>query len=134
MADRPEIDLSSHQRGRLAKFSAEHCVDVHGHVLPAVDDGPQSIDDTLALCRALVRDGITDVIVTPHQLGRYEGRNLPADIRRRTAEVRMILDARRIPLRLACGGEVRVDERIGKFLEEDRILTLADNGKYLLLE
>jgi protein-tyrosine phosphatase len=109
MSADPARELSSFQQLRLGRFSAQRCVDVHCHVLPAVDDGPATLEDTLSLCRALVRDGITDVVVTPHQLGRFDGRNLPADIRARVGELQAILDARRIPLRLAVGGEVRVD-------------------------
>src|SRR5205823_5312387 len=112
----------------------DQCVDVHCHILAGVDDGPVGLDETLALCRALVRDGITNVIATPHQLGRFDGRNLPAEIRAAVAELQATLDSRRIPLRVAPGGEVRVDERIPELLRQDRILTLADNGKYLLLE
>src|SRR5262245_44755354 len=105
-------ELSAIQRARLTKYSAEQSVDVHCHVLPGVDDGPATIDDSLAVCRALVRDGITTVIVTPHQLGRFEGRNLASDIRKRVGELQAILDLRRIPLRLVAGGEVRIDHRI----------------------
>src|SRR5439155_11734455 len=55
-------------------------------------------------------------------------------IRARVGELQQILDARRIPLRLACGGEVRVDERLPDLLNAQQVLTLGDNGKYLLLE
>ena len=45
-------------------------VDVHCHILPGVDDGPATLEDSLALCRALLRDGVTTAIATPRQLGR----------------------------------------------------------------
>src|SRR6478736_2927810 len=96
-AEGSPIELSSHQRARLAKFDATECVDVHCHILPGVDDGPELLDDSLALCRALVRDGITTAIATPHQLGRYEGQNAPADVRRHVTEVQNTLDRHRIP-------------------------------------
>ena len=83
---------------------------------------------------SLMRDGITTVIATPHQLGRYDGKNLAADIRSRVEALQKALEAKRIPLRVVAGAEVRVDERIVRFLAEDRILTLVDAGKYLLLE
>src|SRR5438876_2839426 len=134
MAAEKPTDFSSHQLARLAQFVAEQCVDMHCHVLHGVDDGPANLEETLALCRALVREGISDVIATPHQLGRFDGRNLPAQIRAAVIDLQAILDSRRIPLRVAAGGEVRVDERIPELLKQDRILTLADSGKYLLLE
>jgi len=129
-----EVALSGFQKALLERFNAAHCVDTHCHILPAIDDGPETLNDTLALCRVLVRDGITTVIATPHQLGRFEGKNTPADVRAAVAELQAILEQRRMPLRVVAGAEVRVDPRIPQFLDEDRILTLADGKKYLLLE
>jgi len=134
MATDSPIELSAHQRARLAQFGASECVDVHCHALFGIDDGPATLEDSLALCRALVRDGITTAIATPHQLGRYEGLNEADEIRSRVGDLQMILNARGIPLRLSCGGEVRVDERIPALLKAGKILTLGDNGRYLLLE
>ena len=92
------------------------------------------MEDALMLCRALVRDGITTVVATPHQLGRFDGYNQPWDIRRRVETLQDGLDRMRIPLKVLAGGEVRVDERIPRLLSEDKIATLADGKRYLLLE
>src|SRR5437868_4866892 len=74
--------LAPPQRARLERFDVAESVDIHCHILPGVDDGPATLEDSLLLARALVRDGITMAIATPHQLGRYDGRNLPGEIRR----------------------------------------------------
>ena len=109
-------------------------VDIHCHCLPAIDDGPESLHESLVLCRALLEDGITDVIATPHQLGRFNDSNEAAYIREQVALVNEALKSNDIHLRLAPGGDVRVDERICRLIETDKILTLADQGKYILLE
>jgi protein-tyrosine phosphatase len=126
--------LHALQQSRLERFGVSQCVDVHCHILPGIDDGPKDLDESLALARSLMRDGITTVIATPHQLGRYDGHNQSQDIRQRVAAFQTILDEKKIPLHVISGGEVRVDERITKLLAEDRILTLADAKKHLLLE
>src|SRR4051812_35681777 len=72
---------SALQKALLDRFGVTECVDTHCHILPGIDDGPESLGDTLALCRVLVRDGITTVIATPHQLGRYEAQNSAAAVR-----------------------------------------------------
>lgn len=108
--------------------------DIHCHCLPEVDDGPQTFDEALALCRLLVADGFTDVIATPHQLGRYDGMNLSPQVRQATNQLQAALNARKVALRIHAGGEVRVDERIPRLLKDDRILTLNDAGRYMLLE
>jgi protein-tyrosine phosphatase len=109
-------------------------VDIHCHCLPGVDDGPADMDEALALCRMLVHDGFSDIIATPHQLGRYESANSAAQIRHAVAHLQQMLVQKHIPLKIHCGGEVRVDERIPKLLQSDTILTLADQRRYLLLE
>jgi protein-tyrosine phosphatase len=41
-------------------------IDIHCHLLPAVDDGSQSWDVTLEMCRVAEQDGVTHIVATPH--------------------------------------------------------------------
>jgi protein-tyrosine phosphatase len=41
-------------------------IDIHCHLLPAVDDGARSWEDTLEMCRLAEQDGITHIVATPH--------------------------------------------------------------------
>lgn len=109
-------------------------VDVHCHVLPGVDDGPPDLEASLALCRALVEDGITIVCATPHEMGRYEGHNLPSQIRAMVASLNETLKAQGIPLTVDCGADVRVDGRLLELIENDQVMTIADKKKHMLLE
>lgn len=109
-------------------------VDIHCHCLGGLDDGPATMCESIALCRALVDDEITTVIATPHQLGRFSECNDAEDIRRAVDDTNEQLRANDIALRLLPGADIRIDERICQLLEADRILTLADGGKYILLE
>jgi protein-tyrosine phosphatase len=122
------------QLQRLHEFDAERCVDIHCHCLPGIDDGPASIEDAIALCELLVADGITTVIATPHQLGRYDCTNLAADIRSAADALAAELKDREIPLDVLPGGDVRVDERIPALLTSGTIGSVADAGRHLLLE
>jgi len=108
--------------------------DLHCHCLPSLDDGPYDLAESLVLCRALVDDGITAVIATPHQLGRFDGLYDAAEIRLRVTAFKSDLADAGIALDVFPGAEVRIDERIVSLLEEDKILTLADGGRFLLLE
>ena len=109
-------------------------VDIHCHCLPGLDDGPASVEQALALCRQMAEDGITTAIATPHQLGRFDASNGAGSVREAVTDYNKILKQNDIALTILPGGEVRVDERICRLLETDGILTLADNGKYILLE
>lgn len=126
--------LTNLQQARLTRFASALCVDLHCHILPETDDGPESLEESIALARALIRDGITHAIATPHQLGRYEGRNHAVEIRARVEKLQAAFDQLKLPLKLAPGGEVRIDPSIPKLLESDVILALADRKKHLLLE
>jgi protein-tyrosine phosphatase len=122
------------QGNRLTQFSAEQSVDIHCHCLPGIDDGPQTIEQAIDLCRGLVADGITTVIATPHQLGAYEGENSSRIIREMVESLADQLAALDIPLTVVPGADVRVDDRLIERLSADEILTLADGHAYILLE
>jgi len=119
---------------RPARFDERGFVDVHCHCLAGLDDGPTTMAEALELCRGLVADCITHVVATPHQLGRYSGCNEAAEIRDAVLSLNDSLRRHSIPLNVYPGGDIRVDERICELLEADKILTLADGGRYVLLE
>jgi protein-tyrosine phosphatase len=126
--------LAISQQRRLEQFQCAQAVDVHCHVLPGVDDGPRTLGDALKVAKAMVADGFTDVIATPHMLGRWDGANDAASVRLAVQQFQAQLDHAAIPLTVHAGGEVRLDERIPALLGAGRLLTLADRGTHLLLE
>lgn len=46
-------------------------VDVHCHILPGLDDGPENIEESLEMAEAAIADGITHVVATPHCSNEY---------------------------------------------------------------
>ena len=117
-----------------ADVNQDSFIDIHCHCLHSIDDGPATDSQTLELCQALTEDRIETVIATPHQLGRYNDSNKAIHIRERVSALNENLKNNNIPLTVLAGGDVRVDERICQLLDDDEILTLADTGKYILLE
>jgi protein-tyrosine phosphatase len=122
------------QQRRLDEFRTSRCVDIHCHCLAGLDDGPATLEESLALCELLARDGITTVVASPHQLGRYDRLNSASVVREAVAELSAALASQQIPLEILPGGDVRIDERLPRLLESDEILTVADVGYHLLLE
>jgi protein-tyrosine phosphatase len=57
------ISLLGNQRLGLL---ANNMVDVHCHILPGLDDGPEAIEESLAMAESAITDGITHVVATPH--------------------------------------------------------------------
>lgn len=116
------------------KQKREKFTDIHCHCLSGLDDGPATINEAIALCRILAAEDIAAIVATPHQLGRFEGRNRAVNVREAVHSLNKQLKNNNIQLNILPGGEVRVDERLCHLLETDEILTLADGGRYLLLE
>ena len=126
--------LMSKQRQALLHYGTSLCVDMHCHCLPCIDDGPQDLGESQALCAALISEGINVVVATPHQLGRFDGCVDAPGIRQRVNELNRWLAQNEWPLVVLPGAEIRVDERVFELLEQDYLMTMADEKQVVLLE
>ena len=110
-------------------------IDLHCHYLPGIDDGSQSLAESLDLARASVADGITHAAMTPHvHPGRYE--NLRSTVVSATHQFRVALADAGIPLQIYPAGEVRLTAEIIEMLEQDELpfLGTLDGYRIVLLE
>jgi len=47
-------------------------IDLHCHILPGIDDGPELLDESIEMCRIAANDGISKLVCTPHHvIGKY---------------------------------------------------------------
>ncbi len=111
----------------------EPFVDIHCHLIPAIDDGSKSWDDSLAMARMAVDDGFETTICTPHQMGTF-AQNDGDLIRQRTDELQQVLDEHDIPLEVLPGGDVRIEPDMIDGLRSGSVMSLADQRKHVLLE
>ena len=107
--------------------------DIHCHLAPAIDDGSKSWEDTLAMARIAVDEGIETIICTPHQCGNFS-HNTGDAIRKLIAEVQDRLDQHQIPLRVLPGADVRIEPGLVGMLRRGEVLTLGDHRRHVLLE
>jgi len=107
-------------------------IDTHNHILPGLDDGADSLEETLEMCRIAAEDGIQRVVATPHT---FDGEfvNHVDDVRLAVRELNVVLSSQQIPVQILPGMELRISADIGVMLEEGKILTLNDS-KFVLLE
>jgi protein-tyrosine phosphatase len=115
--------------------TVEKMIDLHCHLLPGIDDGPDTLEESLELCRIAVADGITLAIVTPHiHPGRWE--NTRTSIAAACNDLQRTLEQHDIPLRLGFAGEVRLTDRIMQQVADDDIpfYGSVDGYKIMLLE
>ncbi|MCY8939253.1 tyrosine-protein phosphatase [Peribacillus frigoritolerans] len=108
-------------------------IDIHCHIIPGVDDGSADMKESLNMARKAVEAGITHIFATPHHLNeKYV--NVKSDIIDRSGRLNESLQQENIPLTIHLGQEVRIHRDIFSSLEKEEILTLDDNGTYMLLE
>jgi protein-tyrosine phosphatase len=107
-------------------------IDLHAHLLPAIDDGAKSLEQALAMARRAVADGVGQVVCTPHWIPDLYRNDTPA-ITAALGALRDALQRDSIPLRLHLGAEIRLGPDILDALSEGRLPTLA-GSRYFLLE
>jgi protein-tyrosine phosphatase len=109
-------------------------VDLHCHILPAIDDGPATLDESLQLARFCVEDGITFVVATPH-CHRYI-HLLRADVLPRVDQLNRELESATIPLTILPGSEIQVTDTTAyrREFESGLYCHLGDGRAFTLLE
>lgn len=108
-------------------------IDLHCHILPGVDDGPDNIAESLEMAQAAVYSGITHVLCTPHHNnGRFE--NPKEQVLEKLTLFQKQLEVSGIPLTVFGGQEVRITGNILEKLTADELLTVDLEGRYLLIE
>lgn len=107
-------------------------IDIHSHILPNIDDGARSIEETFHLIQEAQEAGFEAIIATSHYMeGYYE-----TDTPEREVWINAIyenLQAKNIDVKLFLGNEIYMSENIIKLLEEGKASTINDTS-YVLFE
>lgn len=106
-------------------------IDLHCHLLPGVDDGPASLDESLALARAAAAAGTRTIVVTPHIDRRWgvAPEAVPAAVERLAAD----LVVAHVELEVLPGGEVELG-RLADMSPAQLGCVRLGGGPYVLLE
>lgn len=108
-------------------------IDLHAHILPDLDDGPAVLEESIELCRMAEQDGIHTIAATPHTFhGLHHAKK--DDILEKVVELRRELETAGIEIEIWPGAEVSLTADLLDRIEKGEVLTLADGGKYILLE
>jgi len=108
-------------------------IDLHAHILPGLDDGPADMEESVALCRMAAADGIHTVAATPHM---FDGLHdvSRGDVLGAVDGLRARLADDGIALEVLPGADTHVTRELPDLLRSGEALTLADGGRYILLE
>jgi len=129
-------------------------IDIHAHILYGLDDGPQSLEESVALCRMAWEDGVEAIVATPHtHNGLY--RNDRSRVLKSVEELNQALVAGGIPkgrpsktmslpsqgalapqngFKVFPGGDVAFSPDLVRLVESGEALTLNNGGRFILVE
>ena len=110
-------------------------IDIHCHMLPGIDDGPEGLDESLEMARLALANGITESILTPHiHVGRYA--NTRESLAEATRQFQQCLLDNDIALRVGMAAEIRIGPELITMVEAQQVpfLGTLDGYQLVLLE
>lgn len=107
-------------------------IDIHSHILPCLDDGAGSMEQSLAMCRIAAEEGIDSVVATPHCYVHHKSAS-PEKIQECIFAMQKKLNQEGIGITLYAGNEIYYRQDVEEELEQGRVCTLA-GSKYVLVE
>jgi protein-tyrosine phosphatase len=107
-------------------------IDLHSHLLPGIDDGCRSLDESVACVRKLMAHRFTGTICTPHMAVDAFPENTPGFVSQRIALLEEHLRQLGLDYALWAGGELRIADDTIAWLQEHGVPTLGRSKRVLI--
>ena len=109
-------------------------IDLHSHLLPAIDDGVDTFEESVEILQELATHGITELFLTPHYIPETIYNSPRADNLKLFGELeKAVKEETDLDLKLHLGNEIYITPEISQLLKEKTLSPLSDS-KYLLVE
>jgi len=105
-------------------------IDIHSHILPGIDDGARTLDESLEMAEIAAADGIEQMVATPHVFKGLSHDPEPAEVVRRVAALQAAIAAK---LKILPGSEAHITHDIAEQAKAQRVTTI-NQCNYLLVE
>lgn len=116
-------------RKKKPSLSLKGFTDWHCHILPGVDDGVAGMDQALEILREYEAEGVEEVWFTPHVM-----EDIPNTVEMLRDRFREVSDLYSGTMKLHLGSENMLDSLFEERLENDDLLPIGHDGRYLLVE
>lgn len=123
--------FSSRPKKADTNFVNPLTTEVHSHLIPGIDDGVQTLEESIEVLKDFAARGYKKVITTPHIMGDFY-KNGAHNILPLLEEVRAELKAQHINLELEAAAEYMIDDAFEKKIKQNEILSFGKN--YVLVE
>lgn len=107
-------------------------IDFHTHILPNVDDGSKSINETITLLKEAKSAGFKSVILTSHYMDSYYEANVQERMKLMDY-IKSILKEHEIDIELILGNEIYISDNINELIKRKKACTI-NNTRYVLFE
>lgn len=108
-------------------------IDIHSHLIYGVDDGSKDKDTSVEILSSLSKNGVTDIILTPHYILDTKYVNNKLDNIVILKELQKEIKKQNININLYLGNEIYIDKDILENIKQNKMCTL-NNSEYILIE
>lgn len=107
--------------------------DLHSHILYGIDDGSKDLDVSLDILRDAYKNGVTDILVTPHYIEDSKFNCNNKEKMKILNKLKREMKKEKISVNLYLGNEVYINDNILNHIKNKEISTL-NGSKYVLIE
>jgi protein-tyrosine phosphatase len=107
-------------------------LDIHSHILPGVDDGAGTMEQSLEMLKTAAAQSITSIILTPHHKAHRHSISVTS-LREKVEALQKEANTQAIPIVLYPGMEIYYRDGVAQLLENGELATMADS-RYVLIE
>jgi protein-tyrosine phosphatase len=108
-------------------------IDLHNHLLPGIDDGPHTLEESVESARRASAEGVRTIAATPHV--REDHPNVrPEELEERCEELRARLAQEEVAIEVVSGGEVDLTWALDASDDDLRLVSYGQRGLDLLVE
>ena len=107
-------------------------IDIHSHILFNIDDGAETLEDSVRLCRDAADNGVKLITATPHFFDYSHIRSFVSERNHKISVLREILDEEDIPISVAAGSELFLNDKV--FSAGDLDALTINGSRYMLCE
>lgn len=115
----------------LKDLIPDNYIDIHSHLLPGIDDGAKTIEDSLKLTKALQGFGTEQIITTPHIIQNF-WENDTQNIKANEEDTHNKFSKNNLFIPFHAAAEYMMDDHFVQLFQSEKLLTLKDN--YVLVE
>ncbi len=109
-------------------------IDLHSHILPGLDDGARSVEESLEIAKIAERDGVEKIVATPHLFrGDFIHENLSI-IEKKRSELSQALKENNIRVEILAGAEVHISHNLIEEIRKNRENLVLNQSSYMFVE